>query len=103
MGINIKEMTKIVKVLIVVSIILIGVLSFSFYKTFTGQTIGGYYTYTKAICNETNYCEDYEIVCDRENLISINPTGYAVKNPDDWEDPRSENERNNNGLCNVTD
>ena len=29
------------------------------------------YLVTKAICNETNYCEDYEIICQNNEIISI--------------------------------
>ena len=97
-------MKNIVKILLVVSIILIVFLSFSLYRSFTGETVRNYHSYTKAICNETNYCQDYEIECDGENLVNINSiSGAAVQNSDDWKDPRSENEKNMNGLCNISE
>jgi len=56
-------------------------------KTETKNT----YSYTKAICNETNYCQDYEIICEGEKVISTQPiTGAAVQHPENWKDPRDE-------------
>ena len=57
-----------------------------------------YYSHTKAICNETNYCQDYQISCDEERAIMITPiTGAAIQNSEDWTDPRNESIRNK--LC----
>lgn len=56
----------------------------------TGETIRNYYSYTKAVCNGTNYCEDYEIICKDDGVLSINPTGAVVQFPKDWKDPRDE-------------
>ena len=47
------------------------------------------HSYTKAICDENNKCEDYEIYCNENRLLKLNPTGFAVQFPKDWEDPRS--------------
>ena len=46
------------------------------------------YSFTKAICNENNYCEDYEIVCNNNEISKLTPTGFAVQFPKQWEDPR---------------
>ena len=57
-----------------------------------------YYSHTKAICNETNYCQDYHISCDEKRAIIIAPiTGAVVQFPEDWKDPRNETEINR--LC----
>jgi hypothetical protein len=48
---------------------------------------------TKAICDEKNYCEDYEITCENKKVTKITPTGAAVQFSDDWEDPRTEEYR----------
>ena len=49
------------------------------------------YSYTKAICNETNYCQDYEIICEEDKLINKQPiTGAAVQHSENWKDPRDE-------------
>ena len=70
---------------------------------FTGRVVEDYYTYTKAICNEQNYCQDYEIVCIGNVVQEMNAiNGAVVKNSEDWEDPREEDERNLNGLCNKS-
>ena len=64
--------------------------------TITGKIISEYYSYTKAICNETNYCQDYEIMCDGGNLISMKPiTGAVIQHPNDWTDSRN----NSDTLC----
>lgn len=56
-----------------------------------------YYSHTKAICNETNYCQDYQISCDEKRAIMITPITGAVSQYDsDWKDPRNESERE---LC----
>ena len=52
------------------------------------QTIN-HYSWTKAICDKNNYCQDYEIVCKDTNLISKTPiTGAAVQFSENWQDPR---------------
>ena len=48
-----------------------------------------YYTYTKAICNENNFCQDHIVVCENKKAISINPiTGASIQHSDTWQDPR---------------
>ncbi len=34
------------------------------------------YMYTKAICDSSNYCEDYHIECQDEGLVKMTPTGF---------------------------
>jgi hypothetical protein len=55
-----------------------------------GNTIArDYYTYTKAICNDDNFCQDYVITCENKEVTSVEPiTGAAIQQDDDWEDPR---------------
>ncbi len=84
---------------IIILLVFAGVIfSYLSQKDITGETIKETYTFTKAICNETNYCQDYEIVCNNKNLISMKPlTGATVQHPLDWKDPR-DNETINK-LC----
>ena len=51
-----------------------------------------YYTHshTKAVCDENNYCRDYEIFCKNNDLIEMRFTGAAVQFAEDWKDPREE-------------
>ena len=65
----------------IVAIILITSLIFS-------KTEINSYSYTKAICDENNYCEDYEINCYGDKVSSMKFTGAAIQNSFDWEDPR---------------
>jgi len=80
--------------LIITSIMYFGI----FRQNITGGAVLDYYTYTKAICDENNYCQDYEIVCINGELANMNPlTGMAVQQDPDWEDPRNESDINR--LC----
>ena len=54
--------------------------------------------YTKALCNETNFCQDYEITCQGNQTKSISPiTGAVIQHTQGWQDPRSEEQREK--LC----
>ncbi len=91
------------KIIIFLSIIILLVFAgiIFFYlsnKDITGETVKEIYTFTKAICNETNYCQDYEIVCDNEGLVDMKPiTGATIQHPSNWEDPRDNKTKNK--LC----
>ena len=45
-------------------------------------------SWTKAVCNEENYCLDVHITCGDNEVIDIKPTGEGAYFPEDWEDPR---------------
>ena len=63
---------------------------------FTGKVVENQYMHTKAICNEDNYCQDYEIACKGNKFISSKPiTGAAVQHSQNWKDPRN----NAKNLC----
>jgi|TARA_Y100000034_G_scaffold35512_2_gene43534 hypothetical protein len=69
------------------------ILSFSltfYYFSLTGKVIENInsYSYTKAVCNNSNYCEDYEVSCEGNNLVSFTPTGAAIQLDNNWKDPR---------------
>jgi hypothetical protein len=49
-----------------------------------------HYSYTKAVCDENNYCEDYIINCKGNELTRLSPTGFSVQHNENWEDPRSD-------------
>ncbi len=56
------------------------------------------HSHTKAICNEQNLCQDYEIFCENKDIIYIIPiTGAVVQFAEDWEDPR--NPEIKKGFC----
>lgn len=90
---------RIIFALIAVLLVLVGILFFYLSANITGETIKEYsYSYTKAICNETNYCQDYEIKCEGNTTISQNPiSGAVIQNPNNWRDPRDEESINK--LC----
>jgi hypothetical protein len=49
------------------------------------------YTWTKALCDSSNFCQDYIISCKNKSIVSMSPiTGAAVKFSSDWHDPRDE-------------
>ena len=82
---------KIKFLLITILFILIGILIFNFIEpNITGKVIQNPYSFTKAICNETNFCQDYEIICENNQTIEIIPiSGAVVQHPFNWEDPRN--------------
>jgi len=45
-------------------------------------------TWTKAICNEENYCLDIQITCGDNGVIDIKPTDEGAYFPENWKDPR---------------
>jgi len=48
------------------------------------------YTYTKAICTEDNFCQDYVIICDGQEMLDKTPIdGATAQFPKTWNDPRS--------------
>jgi hypothetical protein len=85
-------------ILMIITVILISLLAiislFLIQPFLTGKAIQEeppeIYTYTKAICNESNYCQDHIIKCQGNKTIEISPiTGAAVQfNPDKFKDPR---------------
>jgi len=83
---KITILVMILFILIAVTISLIYIIN----PAITGGVIQEYnYSYTKAICDEDNFCQDYEIICNNETLVEMNPiTGAAVQQPDNWQDPR---------------
>lgn len=50
------------------------------------------YSYTKAICDDENFCQDYEVVCKGNETIEKTPiTGAFIQHENNWQDPRDEN------------
>ena len=50
---------------------------------------------TKAFCTSENFCQDYQIFCKNQELVSMSPiTGAAVQFSSTWQDPRSSEIRN---------
>lgn len=59
--------------------------------TVTGAAVSDSYSYTKAICNDTNFCQDYVVVCNGNDLVSSTPiTGATIQHSLSWQDPRSQ-------------
>ena len=101
-----KKQTKIILTLILIILILAitGILFIN--ASLTGNTIKeqentkntDVHMYTKALCNESNYCQDNEITCKGNETISILPiTGAVIQNSQDWQDPRTKEDREK--LC----
>ena len=43
------------------------------------------HSHTKAICDDQNLCQDYEIFCENNEIVKMNPiTGAVVQFPEDW-------------------
>jgi len=89
--------TAIIIIIILIIIIAVSLLIIFLNPQLTGRSIENQentenlYTYTKAICNNTNFCQDSEIACKGEEIISVSPiSGAVVQFSEDWKDPRDE-------------
>ena len=51
------------------------------------------YAYTKALCDQKGYCEDFFIECEGENLVRFSPTGFAIQTEN------QENKKSNEEFC----
>ena len=53
------------------------------------------HSWTKAICDKNNFCQDYEIECTGNQLVSMSPiTGAFIQQDKTWQDPRTFEHRN---------
>jgi len=95
-------MKKLKAIILIIILILFALVIFFIlnYSSITGKSISptDQYTFTKAICNETNFCQDYEITCKQNKTIKMIPiTGAFVQHNPDWEDSRTKQETEN--IC----
>ena len=94
-------MKKEIIILIISILFIVGVLAYlTIDFSITGHIIDGktnIYSYTKAICNSSNFCEDYEVHCSNNRLIKLTPTGNAIQHNAEWIDPRDQEMIE--GLC----
>ncbi len=67
----------------------------------TGSTVSipDYYTYTTALCNSSNSCQDNIIECKGNKTLSITPiSGAIVQHLENWENPN----KSISNLCDKT-
>jgi hypothetical protein len=90
-------MKKPIILAVVLAIILTAILSLAMvsskgnYVKIAGHT----HSFTKAICDSKNLCQDYEIFCKDLEVIKMNPiTGAVVQFSESWKDPRTLEQRN---------
>lgn len=82
-------------IIITIGILLIAAFLFFSRGFITGRVIQtDIHSYTYAICNDTNYCEDYLVECEGETPTRISPTGFSIQHEQDWEDSRE-----NHNFC----
>lgn len=67
----------------------------------TGEVILDEFSYTRAICNKSNYCEDYIVECKNQEVSSLTPTGNAVWHEPSWKDPRDKEYLNKSNYCKI--
>ena len=80
------------KTIIAVSILIILLMSITAI-TLTQKTpeksVPNEYSYTTAICDETNFCQDHIVICEGKNIIAKIPiTGAFIQFSKSWKDPR---------------
>ena len=85
-------MKKILIFTIILVIILIGISVISGFGSENYlKIINHTSSFTKAICTEKNFCQDYEVFCNKTEVIYMAPiTGAVVQFSPNWEDPRNE-------------
>lgn len=83
-----KNKTEIIWI-IALLLLIAGTAYIVYQQGLTAQVIESRYTYTKAICDENNFCQDYEVACLNGEVLSSQPiTGAFIQHTDNWEDPR---------------
>ena len=92
-------MKKTIILFLTTTILILSIAFFLINSQISGNAISpSEYSYTRAMCNESNYCQDYIIDCYREKMIRIKPIiGASVQHLSDWRDPRGKIEIEN--LC----
>ncbi len=85
---------KIKAILIIIALIVIlSILVYFIRNALTGSVVSQISTNTKAICNESNFCQDYIITCENKTVLKTTPiTGAVTQKSEDWEDPRQNKE-----------
>ncbi len=83
---------------ILATLVVLSLTSLIIVSSLTGDAISNsnkeQYIHTKALCNNTNYCQDYQITCSGNQTLSIKPiTGSAVQYSENWQDPRETGQR----------
>ena len=86
-------MTKLWVFLFAVLAILVG----TFFVNFINANIAGNaiknnfdYSFTKAVCDDKNFCQDYIIKCQNNKTLEMSPiTGAAIQFSSSWKDPRN--------------
>jgi hypothetical protein len=85
---------------IIILLVLLSIALVCLKKTPTAHVIKEpIHTYTKAICNSTNHCQDYVIECEGNKTLSVKPiTGAVIQFDENWRDPRTK--RDIERFCN---
>ncbi len=81
-----KTSLKLALLLLILALILVAFLILK--PRITGNSINQQ-MFTKAICDNNNYCEDYEVICNQKQVKSFTPTGMVAQNSDNWNDSRT--------------
>ncbi len=74
------------------------ILASAFVVAFSGFSFNGKnvsempYSYTKAICNIGNECQDFLVICKSFEVKSLSPISEVVKFGKDWKDFREKEE-----------
>jgi predicted ester cyclase len=93
-----KTTVKILIMGLILGVLIISLILVVSAKKEKSAELGNNYTWTKAVCDSSNFCQDYIIECKNKNMISMIPiTGSATRFSDNWHDPRSQERINE--LC----
>jgi len=89
-------MKKLIIPMLILILFLMAILSFTISSKSNYVRIPEYTSsYTKAICTNENFCQDYQFFCRNSEVIAKTPiTGAAVQFSSTWQDPRSSEIKN---------
>ena len=88
-------MKKVVLILIILALTSITTLALLSSDPKNSESYSYDHSWTKAICDENNYCQDYIVFCKGKEIVSISPiTGAVIQFSEDWTDPRDEELKN---------
>ena len=85
---------EIITIIIILLLIITTVLFKQIQVNIAGKIIQDFqHSYTKAICNQTNHCQDYIISCQGGTFLNKIPIeNTIVQHKENWVDPRNKTE-----------
>lgn len=87
-----KKLEISISIILIILVVSLSVASIKLISSFQAkEQVNKEYSYTTAICDETNFCQDHIIICNDKEIISVSPIqGAFIQFSKNWKDPRDE-------------